>query len=72
MFKHVFFDFTILVFGKKTQLSGIAVAEKFATIFNNAIRLDVTWDADIIDMIRCKYIIKVFQKNRSFVLMTNR
>jgi len=52
----------ILVFGKKTQLSGIAVAEKFATIFNNAIRLEVTWDADIIDMIRCKYIIKVFQK----------
>ena len=52
----------ILVFGKKTQLSGIAVKEKFGNIFNNAIRLEVTWDADIMDMIRCKYIIKAYEE----------
>ena len=45
----------ILIFGKKTQLSGIMVREKFSKIFDEAIRLEVTWDADIIDMVRCKY-----------------
>ena len=53
----------ILVYGKKTQLSGIAVKKKFGKIFNNSIRLEVTWDADIIDMIRCKYIMDVYKKN---------
>ena len=52
----------ILVFGKKTQLSGIAVQKKFSKIFDNSIRLEVTWDSDIIDMIRCKYIIKAYKK----------
>ena len=52
----------ILVFGKKTQLSGIAVNNKFSKIFNKAIRLEVTWDADIMDMIRCKYIIKAYKE----------
>ena len=51
----------ILVFGKKTQLSGIAVQKQFSKIFKNSIRLEVTWDADIIDMIRCKYIMKVLK-----------
>ena len=52
----------ILVFGKKTQLSGIAVKEKLSKIFKNSIRLEVTWDADIVDMIRCKYVIKAYKK----------
>jgi len=51
----------IIVFGKKTQLSGIAVQNKFTDIFNQAIRLEVTWDADIMDMIRCKHIIKAIK-----------
>ncbi|MDB4816704.1 aminotransferase class III-fold pyridoxal phosphate-dependent enzyme [bacterium] len=51
----------IIVFGKKTQLSGIAVQKKFTDIFNQAIRLEVTWDADIMDMIRCKHIIKAIK-----------
>ena len=52
----------ILVFGKKTQLSGIAVQNEFSTIFDKSIRLEVTWDADIMDMIRCKYIIRVYNE----------
>ncbi len=61
-FEHLTIDPDILVFGKKTQLSGIAVKNKFAKIFENSIRLEVTWDSDIIDMVRCKYIIQAYQE----------
>jgi L-lysine 6-transaminase len=52
----------ILTFGKKTQLSGIMVKKKYSNIFSTPIRLEVTWDADLIDMIRCKYIVRTYQK----------
>lgn len=61
-FEHLPIIPDILVFGKKTQLSGIAVQEKFSKIFEKSIRLEVTWDADIMDMIRCKYIIQAYKK----------
>ena len=53
----------IVVFGKKTQLSGIMVNKKFSNIFKKPIRLEVTWDADLIDMVRCKFVIKALIKN---------
>jgi len=53
----------ILIFGKKTQLSGIMVKKKFNNIFKKPIRLEVTWDADIVDMVRCKYIIEAYKKD---------
>ncbi len=62
-FEHTSIKPDILVFGKKTQLSGIAVREKFSKIFEKAIRLEVTWDADLMDMIRCKYIMQVYEDN---------
>jgi len=62
-FEHLPIVPDILVFGKKTQLSGIAVQKKFAKIFEKAFRLEVTWDADIMDMVRCKYIIETFEKD---------
>ena len=52
----------ILVFGKKTQLSGIMVNKNFGNIFEKPIRLEVTWDADLIDMVRCKYVIRAYKK----------
>ena len=52
----------ILIFGKKTQLSGIMVDKKFGKIFKDPIKLEVTWDGDAVDMIRCKYIIKALKK----------
>lgn len=52
----------IVVFGKKTQLSGIMVREKFAKIFEKPVRLEVTWDADLVDMVRCKYVIKAYKE----------
>lgn len=53
----------IVIFGKKTQLSGIMVQRKFAEIFKRSIRLEVTWDADIVDMLRCSYVIKAYEQN---------
>ena len=53
----------IVIFGKKTQLSGIMVQKKFSQIFDQAVRLEVTWDADIIDMLRCNFIIRAYKEN---------
>ena len=61
-FQHLPIVPDIVAFGKKTQLSGIMVKEKFAKIFENSIRLEVTWDADLMDMVRCKYVIKAYQE----------
>ena len=38
--------------------------DKMGEIFkkNNSIRLEVTWDGDVSDMIRCKYIIEAYKK----------
>ena len=52
----------ILIFGKRAQLSGIMVKERFSKIFETPTRLEVTWDGTIIDMIRCKYIIKAYKE----------
>ena len=61
-FEHLPIVPDILAFGKKTQLSGIAVQEKFSKIFEKPIRLEVTWDADIMDMIRCKYFMQIYKQ----------
>ena len=63
-FEHLDMVPDLVVFGKKTQLSGIMVKEKFGKIFSKDRRtkLEVTWDADALDMIRCKYIIKAYKK----------
>lgn len=61
-FQHLPIVPDIVAFGKKTQLSGIMVKEKFAKIFEKAIRLEVTWDADLVDMVRCKYVIKAYKE----------
>ena len=55
----------VVIFGKKTQLSGIMVREGFGEIFSPGknIRLEVTWDGDVADMVRCKHIIKAYEEN---------
>jgi len=55
----------IVIFGKKTQLSGIMVNESHSGIFSKdqITRLEVTWDGDILDMIRCKHIIKAYRED---------
>jgi len=63
-FQHIDVTPDIVIFGKKTQLSGVMVKDEFSQIFSqeDSIRLEVTWDGDISDMIRCKYIIKAYDK----------
>ncbi len=53
----------ILVFGKKSQISGIMVNEKYNELIHSRIqKLDVTFDGDLIDAIRAKFILKAYEK----------
>lgn len=62
-FQHLDIEPDIVVFGKKTQVSGIMVKEKFGDTFKNPVRrLKVTFDGDLIDMIRCTYTLKAYNK----------
>ena len=48
----------ILVFGKKLQLAGISVAEKFTIIFSTPGALEATWDSNLVDMYRSTLIMQ--------------
>ena len=54
----------MVLFGKKTQVSGLMCTEKLNGIFEkeNVPRLEVTWNSDTIDMIRSKHIIKAYKE----------
>tara|TARA_R110000796_G_scaffold60666_6_gene140516 strand:+ start:11030 stop:12178 length:1149 start_codon:yes stop_codon:yes gene_type:complete len=53
----------VVVFGKKAQLSGIMATEKVSPIFTQKEKkLEATWDATLIDMIRCKHILKAYEE----------
>lgn len=53
----------ILIFGKKSQVSGIMVNEKYSEAINSPYRkLEVTFDGDLIDACRGHYIIKAIEK----------
>lgn len=61
-FEHLSVEPDIVVFGKKVQLAGIMVKEKFAKIFSTPIRLEVTWDSNIVDMLRGEFIVKAYKE----------
>lgn len=65
-FEHLGIEPDIVIFGKKTQLSGIMAKEHLGSIFSpsRSIRLEVTWDGDVADMIRCKYIIRAYNESK--------
>lgn len=50
----------IIVFGKKSQVSGFLTTQNYGNKLNPS-RFCVTWDSDVLDMIRGKYIIKKIQ-----------
>ncbi len=53
----------IIVFGKKSQIFGIMTNDKYSeAIYSKYRKLEVTFDGDLIDAIRCKYIIKAIKK----------
>jgi L-lysine 6-transaminase len=62
-FEHLEVVPDIVIFGKKTQVSGMMCQEKFSKIFDakNSTRLDVTFNGDVLDMIRAKYIIEAIE-----------
>ena len=60
---HLEIEPDIITFGKKSQVSGIMVKDTCSTVFEMPKRLSVTFDGDLLDMIRCKYIIKAIQKD---------
>jgi len=63
-YENLDFEPDVVIFGKKTQLSGIMVKNKHSHIFRKQeiTRLDVTWNADVTDMVRCKYILRAYKK----------
>lgn len=56
----------IIAFGKKSQVSGVMAKERFNKTFQRSIRLEVTWDGNLVDMVRCKYILKAYDKYNIF------
>ena len=53
----------ILVFGKKSQISGIMVGEKYSEAIKSQYRkLEVTFDGDLIDACRGEEVIKAIKK----------
>ena len=58
------FFFAIIDKNPKNIPGGVAYGFDISRFgyFNNPIRLEVTWDGDAVDMVRCKYIIKAYEK----------
>lgn len=53
----------ILVFGKKAQVCGIVVSDKYKGILDDPYqKLDVTFDGELIDIVRATYILKAFKR----------
>lgn len=51
----------IVAFGKKAQVCGIMWREHISKILECPARLEVTWNGDLIDMIRSTYILEAFE-----------
>jgi L-lysine 6-transaminase len=60
----------IVIFGKKSQVCGIFVKNNFDQIFekSQAGRMCITFDGDLVDMVRCSHIIDTIQRDN---LLTN-
>jgi len=57
-YEHLGFEPDILVFGKKAQVCGIVIKEKYSNVLTlTQKKLQVTFDGDLIDMVRSKYIL---------------
>jgi len=62
-YQHLGVEPDIIIFGKKAQVSAIMVKDGFAAIFKHPEKLSVTFDGDLIDMIRCRYIMETIKKD---------
>jgi L-lysine 6-transaminase len=59
--QHLGIEPDIITFGKKSQVSGIIVKDSHSSVFEIPKRLSVTFDGDLVDMVRCKYIIQAIK-----------
>lgn len=58
-------DPDILIFGKKSQISGISVNDKYSEALMSAYqKLEVTFDGDLVDAVRGEYIIDAIENNK--------
>jgi len=66
-FQHLDIKPEMVVFGKKSQVSGVLFTPKLTKVLNkeNTSKLEVTWDSDPVDMVRCKHIISHLLKKNS-------
>lgn len=56
-------DPDVLIFGKKSQICGIVAKEKYNDCMVSPLRkLEVTFDGELIDAIRARYILKAYKK----------
>jgi len=54
----------IVIFGKKSQICGIIVNDKYSEAIHSQYRkLEVTFDGELIDAIRSEYILNAIEKN---------
>ena len=61
-YQHVGIIPDIVVFGKKSQVSGIMAVEEYNNTFRAPVRLEVTWDGDLTDMVRGKYVLRAYKQ----------
>ncbi len=62
--KYYTFTPDLLAFGKKSQISGVCINRNLSNIdkvINRPGRYPPTWNGDIMDYIRCRYIIKAYK-----------
>ncbi len=52
----------IVAFGKKLQVAGVMVRPQFGKTFQIPVRLEVTWDGSLCDMVRGKYVLRAYQQ----------
>ena len=54
----------IVIFGKKSQICGVMVNDKYSEAIHSKYRkLEVTFDGDLIDAVRSQYILKAIKEN---------
>lgn len=61
-YQHLGIEPDIVCFGKKSQTSGVMVKERFGKIFETLVRLEATWDSDLVDQVRCNYILQAYDQ----------
>lgn len=61
-YEHLGIEPDVVAFGKKAQTSGVMAKAAFGKTFEKPVRLEVTWDGELVDMVRSKYVLRAYQK----------